>query len=103
MMTRFHYYNHLAEEWLSGTCEDLGMSYTEGLSADIGSPRFTPSSSRASSAGIAEKKSDLRTALLTDEHDRRDGFQEFYQNLVNSCNVLVQAMNLEDRFATPIW
>jgi hypothetical protein len=55
MMTRFHYYDHLAEEWLRGTCEDLGMFYTEGLSADIGSPRFTPSSSRASSAGIAEK------------------------------------------------
>ena len=34
VMSCFHYYDHLAEEWLRGTCEDLGMSFVEGLSVD---------------------------------------------------------------------
>ena len=34
MMTCFHYYDHLAEAWLRATCEDLGMAYMEGRTAD---------------------------------------------------------------------
>lgn len=31
MMTCFHYYDNLAEDWLRDMSEDLGMSYVEGL------------------------------------------------------------------------
>jgi multimeric flavodoxin WrbA len=189
VMSCFHYYDHLAEEWLRGTCEDLGMSFVEGLSVDntdllkpafragmrffmrefhaacsartpvvrqsrvltdVRSPRFAPSAAGAPPAGAAEKKSDLRTVLLTDERgkdgnlsrmidvfreaypnrvevvdindfpyeggcqgclrcelvgecDRHDGFQAFYRDLVNSCDVLVHAMNLEGRYLAPVW
>ena len=34
--------------------------------------------------------------------DRKDGF-EFYLNLVNTCDVLVFGMNIEDRYLKPIW
>ncbi len=34
MMTCFHYYDYLAEEYLRGTSEDLGMLYIEGRTAD---------------------------------------------------------------------
>lgn len=34
MMTCFHYYDHLAEDWLRSTSEDLGMAYVEGRTAD---------------------------------------------------------------------
>lgn len=40
---------------------------------------------------------------LVGECDRKDGFQAFYQNLVNSCDVLVHAMNLEGRYLKPVW
>ncbi len=40
---------------------------------------------------------------LVGECDRKDGFQVFYQDLVNSCDVLVHAMNLEGRFLKPVW
>jgi len=44
----------------------------------------------------------LRCELVGD-CDRKDGFQAFYQNLVNSCDVLVHAMNLEGRYLKPVW
>ncbi|MCX7030288.1 MAG: NAD(P)H-dependent oxidoreductase [Spirochaetes bacterium] len=189
VMSCFHYYDHLAEEWLRGTCEDLGMSFVEGMTADdtdmlrpefrasmrfflhefhlacvsktpverkslvLSDARslwFAPPPRGTAATGPAEKKQDLRTVLLTDEHrkdgnlsrmievfldaypnrvevvdinefpyegacrgclrcelvgecDRHDGFQSFYQNLENSCDVLVQAMNLEGRFVAPVW
>lgn len=34
MMTCFHYYDHLAEDWLRAMSEDLGMFYLEGRTAD---------------------------------------------------------------------
>ena len=34
VMSCFHYYDNLAEEWLRGACEDLGMAFVEGLSVD---------------------------------------------------------------------
>jgi hypothetical protein len=40
---------------------------------------------------------------LVGECDRKDGFQEFYLNLVNTCDVLVFGMNIEDRYLKPIW
>lgn len=40
---------------------------------------------------------------LVGECDRKDGFQAFYQNLVNSCDVLVHAMNLEGRYLKAVW
>ena len=190
MMTCFHYYDHLAEDWLRSTSEDLGMAYVEGRTADnmdmlikthrasmrffmndfvsacrnrdpVGrkfmplpetkSPRFSPAlinESREANPKLAEPK--LRTVLLTDEihqdgnlsrmldvfmdaypheievidinefpyeagcHgclkcelvgecDRKDGFQDFYLNLVNTCDVLVFGMNIEDRYLKPIW
>lgn len=185
VMSCFHYFDNLAEQWLYGTCEDLGMHWMEGFSVDntdllkaefrssmrffmqefhqatreraplirrsnvltaTESPRFIPQVK--SPAG--EKKKDLHTILLTDEKnadgnlsamikvflasypneveivdindfpyegacqgclrcelvgpcDRKDGFQEFYVNLVNSCDVLVHAMNIEGRYLKSIW
>lgn len=194
VMSCFHYYDHLAEEWLRGTCEDLGMPFIEGISVDntdllkpdyrtslrffmsefhracgsktpvarktrvlegFQSPRFRLSDMTAAQADAgklpgSEKKTDLRTVLLTDERgkdgnlsamidaflqaypnsvdvvdindfpyegacqgclrcelvgdcDRKDSFQKFYQDLVNSCDVLVHAMNIEGRYLKPIW
>lgn len=193
VMSCFHYYDHLAEEWLRGTCEDLGMPFIEGLSVDNEDmlkpeirasmrffmaefhractsrapvarktapitdprpPRFSPagmaSTPSTPNTGVAQKNPDLRTVLLTDERgkdgnlsrmidaflaaypnrvevvdindfpyegacqgclrcelvgdcDRKDGFQQFYQDLVNSCDVLVQAMNIEGRYLAPVW
>jgi multimeric flavodoxin WrbA len=40
---------------------------------------------------------------LVGECDRNDGFQEFYMNLVNSCDVLVFGMNIEERYLKPVW
>ena len=40
---------------------------------------------------------------LVGECDRKDGFQEFYSNLVNTCDVLVFGMNLEERYLRPVW
>ena len=34
MMTCFHYYVHLAENWLRGMSEDRGMAFIEGRTAD---------------------------------------------------------------------
>ena len=185
VMSCFHYYDHLAEEWLRGTCEDLGISFIEGMSVDnkdllskefrtsmrffmsefhlackqkvpvprksrilehIDSPRFAPSPNRE----ISGKKTDIRTVILTDEKgkdgnlsrmievfaaaypnqieivdindfpyegacqgclrcelvgdcDRKDGFQKFYQDLVNTCDVLIHAITVEDRYLKPIW
>jgi multimeric flavodoxin WrbA len=190
MMTCFHYYDQLAEDWLRGTSEDLGMYYIEGRTADnldmlnkthrssmrffmddfvsscrnrypverkfmplpeTKSPIFSPGQMtvpQAANPDLEEPK--LRTVLLTDEihkdgnlsrmldvfmdayphtievidindfpyeagcHgclkcelvgecDRKDGFQEFYLNLVNTCDVLVFGMNIEDRYLKPIW
>ncbi len=191
MLTCFHYYDHLAEEWLRSTSEDLGMSFIEGRTADsedmlkaehrasmrffmheflaacrkkapverksavlsgLPSPRFTPSTPpRAASTGTpAAKEAAPRTVLLTDEFrqdgnlsamidvfiaayphpvevvdindfpyeagchgclrcelvgacDRKDGFQQFYTDLVNTCDVLVFGMNLEGRYLKPVW
>ena len=190
MMTCFHYYDQLAEDWLRGTSEDLGMSYVEGRTADnmdmlnkthrssmrffmngfvsscrnrypverkfmplpeMKSPRFSPGQTTAAQAADPDLEvPKLRTVLLTDEihkdgnlsrmldvfmdayphtievidinefpyeagcHgclkcelvgecDRKDGFQEFYLNLVNTCDVLVFGMNIEDRYLKPIW
>lgn len=186
MMTCFHYYDHLAEQYLRGMCEDRGMLFVEGRTADnedmlklehragmrffiqdfiqtcrnrlpverrfmplpdVPSPRFTPSSIISSSTA---KQKVLRTVLLTDEvhqdgnlsrmidvfldayphevevinindypyesacHgclrcelvgecDRKDGFQDFYLKLVNTCNVLIFGMNTEERYLKPIW
>lgn len=185
VMSCFHYFDNLAEQWLYGTCEDLGMHFIEGFSVDNAdllkadfrasmrffmqefhqacinrsvvirrssvlrnesSPPFKPQLKNAAE----EKKKGLRTVLLTDEKntdgnlsamikvfisaypnevevvdindfpyegacqgclrcelvgpcDRKDGFQDFYQNLVNTCDVLVHAMNIEDRYLKPIW
>lgn len=190
MMTCFHYYDQLAEDWLRGMSEDLGMYYIEGRTADnldmlnkthrssmrffmddfvsscrnrypverkfmplpeTKSPIFSPGQMtvpQAADPDLEEPK--LRTVLLTDEihkdgnlsrmldvfmdayphkievidindfpyeagcHgclkcelvgecDRKDGFQEFYLNLVNTCDVLVFGMNIEDRYLKPIW
>lgn len=190
MMTCFHYYDHLAEDWLRGTSEDLGMSYMEGRTADnedmlhkahrasmrffmddfvsacrsrlpverkfmpltqMKSPRFSPTQITEPKTAVPEPDTaKLRTVLLTDEihqdgnlsrmldvfiesyphpveiidindfpyeagcHgclkceltgecDRKDGFQEFYLNLVNTCDVLVFGMNIEDRYLKPVW
>lgn len=205
MMTCFHYYDHLAEDYLRGMSEDLGMSFMEGRTADnmdmlkqehrasmrffmhefieacrnklpverkfmplgdLKSPTFRPgkkndsTQSKAESRKAGSRESDLekadlkqaapRTVLLTDEYrkdgnlsrmievfmgayphpievvdindfpyeagchgclrcelvgecDRKDGFQEFYLNLVNTCDVLVFGMNIEDRYLKPIW
>ena len=185
VMSCFHYFDNLAEQWLYGTCEDLGMHFMEGFSVDnidllkaefrssmrffmqefhqatlnrtvmvrrsnvlkdVSSPVFKPTLGEASAA----KKRDIRTVLLTDEQntdgnlsamikvflaaypnevevvdindfpyegacqgclrcelvgpcDRKDGFQDFYQNLVNTYDVLVHAMNIEGRYLKPIW
>ena len=185
VMSCFHYFDNLAEQWLYGTCEDLGMHFMEGFSVDDtdllkadfrasmrffmqefhqacinrsvvirrssvlrneSSPPFKPQLKNTTE----EKKKDLRTVLLTDEKntdgnlsamikvfisaypnevevvdindfpyegacqgclrcelvgpcDRKDGFQDFYQNLVNTCDVLVHAMNIEGRYLKPIW
>lgn len=40
---------------------------------------------------------------LVGDCDRKDGFQEFYMNLVNTCDVLIFGMNLEERYLKPIW
>jgi multimeric flavodoxin WrbA len=190
MMTCFHYYDQLAEDWLRGMSEDLGMYYIEGRTADnldmlnkthrssmrffmddfvsscrnrypverkfmplpeTKSPIFSPGQMtvpQAANPDLEEPK--LRTVLLTDEihkdgnlsrmldvfmdayphtievidindfpyeagcHgclkcelvgecDRKDGFQEFYLNLVNTCDVLVFGMNIEVRYLKPIW
>lgn len=190
MMTCFHYYDHLAEDWLRAMSEDRGMSYIEGRTADnmdmlkkthrasmrffmndfvstccnrfpverkfmplpeTESPRFIPTqitASKDANSDFGVQK--LRTVLLTDEihkdsnlsrmidvfmdayphtieiidindfpyeagcHgclkcelvgdcDRKDGFQEFYMNLVNTCDVLIFGMNLEERYLKPIW
>lgn len=190
MMTCFHYYDQLAEDWLRGMSEDLGMSYIEGRTADnmdmlnkthrasmrffmndfvsscrnrypverkfmplpeTKSPRFSPCQTTAPQGADPDlEQPKLRTVLLTDEvhkdgnlsrmldvfidayphtievidinefpyeagcHgclkcelvgecDRKDGFQEFYLNLVNTCDVLVFGMNIEDRYLKPIW
>lgn len=185
VMSCFHYYDHLAEEWLRGTCEDLGVSFIEGLSVDnkdLLQPEFRSSmrffmhefhtaskhkipvprkslpivsntmkrSEPVIVDSIQEPRKDLKTVLLTDEYkkdgnlsrmidvflsaypsqvevinindfpyegacqgclrcelvgecDRKDGFQQFYQDLVNSCDVLIHAMNIEGRFLTPVW
>ena len=185
VMSCFHYFDNLAEQWLYSVCEDLGMHFIEGFSVDntdmlkpefrssmrffmqefhracvehspvvrrsrelqdTESPRFVPSMKLSTT----HRNSDVRTVLLTDEiHkdgnlsamidvfiaaypnevqivdindfpyegacrgclrcelvgecDRKDGFQEFYQNLVNSCDVLVHAMNLDGRYLKSIW
>ncbi|HPG87314.1 MAG TPA: NAD(P)H-dependent oxidoreductase [Spirochaetales bacterium] len=187
MMTCFHYYDHLAEAWLRATCEDLGMAYMEGRTADnmdmlrndhrasmrffmrefveacrSRSPlerKYAPLSDRpsprfelAATGAIAKdgQKAAPRTVLLTDEYrkdgnlsrmidafvdaypypvevvdindfpyeagchgclrcelvgecDRKDGFQEFYLNLVDTCDALVFGMNLEGRYLRPVW
>ncbi|MDX9826972.1 MAG: hypothetical protein RBT73_04435 [Spirochaetia bacterium] len=195
VMSCFHYYNHLAEEWLRGTCEDLGMAFIEGFSVDnkdmlkpefrasmrffmsefhracatkapvarktkplenTPSPKFLPAATEAATPAaaaqtkVSTKNTDLRTMLLTDERDgegnlsrmieafvkaypntveivdindfpyegacqgclrcelvgdcdREDGFQKFYQDLVNSCDVLVHAMNTEGFYLKPVW
>ncbi len=191
MLTCFHYYDHLAEEWLRSTSEDLGMLFIEGRTADsedmlkaehrasmrffmhefletcrkkapverksaelsgLPSPRFTPSTSprAAGTVAPAAKEAAPRTVLLTDEFrqdgnlsamidvfiaayphpvevvdindfpyeagchgclrcelvgecDRKDGFQQFYTDLVNTCDVLVFGMNLEGRYLKPVW
>jgi multimeric flavodoxin WrbA len=185
VMSCFHYYDHLAHQYLSGTCEDLGMHWMEGFSVDNtdllkvefrSSMRFfmqefhqackkrAPLVRRSSvvrrepalvfkpqiGIGQTEKQKDLRTVLLTDEKnadgnlsamiqtflsaypnevevvdindfpyegacqgclkcelvgpcDRNDGFQDFYQNLVNTCDVLVYAMNIEGRYLKSVW
>ncbi len=190
MMTCFHYYDHLAEDWLRGMSEDLGMFFMEGRTADnmdmlkkahrasmrffmhdfvdacrnrspverkfmpvpaASSPRFTPAPIPATpDARPDPAQSRLRTVLLTDEMnqdgnlsrmidvfkdayphpieiidinnfpyeagchgclkcelvgdcDRKDGFQEFYMKLVNTCDVLLFGMNIEDRYLKPIW
>ncbi|NLV50321.1 MAG: iron-sulfur protein [Clostridiales bacterium] len=190
MMTCFHYYDHLAENWLRAKSEDLGMSYLEGRTADntdmLGkdnrasmrffmhefletcrnksvverrfmplketkSPEFKPSRvTEPVSSKSAAQGASLKTVLLTDEYrkdgnlsamidvfidayphpvevvdindfpyeagchgylrcelvgecDRKDGFQDFYVNLVNSCDVLLFGMNTQDRFLKPIW
>lgn len=190
MMTCFHYYDHVAEEWLRGTSEDLGMYYIEGRTADnmdmlkeqhrysmryfmhefleacrnrapverkfmplpaTESPKFVPYPARDAVATKPDTgKPFPKTVLLTDEYgqegnlsrmiqvfernyphpiqvvdinkfpyeagchgclrcelvgecDRKDGFQEFYLNLVNTCDVLIFGMNLEGRYLKPIW
>jgi len=177
VMSCFHYFDNLAEQWLYGTCEDLGMHFLEGFSVDNidllkadfrTSMRFfmqefhqatlnrSPVIQRSTilenkkppafkpqlKQDAGGKKHDLRTVLLTDEQntdgnlsamikvflaaypnevevvdfndfpyegackgclrcelvgpcDRKDGFQDFYQNLVNTCDVLVHAMSIE--------
>lgn len=190
MMTCFHYYDHLAEDWLRGMSEDLGMFYIEGRTADnmdmlkkghrasmrffmhefleacrnqqpverkfmplpeTKSPVFKPNRILDQSPPKSDaQKTAPRTVLLTDEYkkdgnlsrmidvfmdayphpievvdinsfpyeagchgclrcelvgdcDRKDGFQEFYLNLVNTCDVLVFGMNIEDRYLKLIW
>lgn len=190
MMTCFHYYDNLAEDWLRGMSEDLGMYYLEGRTADnmdmlkmkqrdsmrffmqefidtcrqhrVVERKYLPISyndSRPFRPGVLATPSDRpsprtdavpKTVLLTDETgkdgnlsrmidvfvstypypveivdindfpyeagchgclkcelvgecDRKDGFQAFYFNLVNSCDVLVFGMNLEDRYIRPVW
>lgn len=190
MMTCFHYYDHLAEDWLRGTSEDLGMRFMEGRTADntdmlgeehrasmrffmhefvqacrehavverkfmplpsSGSPAFKPGKLGAVDVRAGEKGAGMpRTVLLTDESgkernlsrmidvfidayphpvevvdinefpyesgchgclrcefvgecDRTDGFQDFYLNLVDTCDVLVFGMNIEDRYLAPVW
>lgn len=190
MMTCFHYYDHLAEDWLRSMSEDLGMSYQEGRTADnmdmlkkkhrasmcffmhefieacrnktplerkfsplpdVQSPFFKARAlSESSTAKTASGSAAPRTVLLTDEinqdgnlsrmidvfmdayphpvevvdintfpyeagcHgclrcelvgdcERKDGFQDFYMDLVNTCDVLLFGMNLEDRYLKPIW
>lgn len=190
MMTCFHYYDHLAEAYIRGMSEDLGMLFIEGRTADnmdmlnekhrasmrffmhefieacrnripverkfmpvdhTKSPVFRP---RKAVDPAAQKThpggSTPRTVLLTDEYlkggnlsrmidvfmdaypypvevvdindfpyeaachgclrcelvgecDRKDGFQEFYLNLVNTCDVLVFGMNIGDRYLKPVW
>lgn len=34
VMSCFHYFDHLAQDWLQGTCEDLGMPFFEGFNVD---------------------------------------------------------------------
>ncbi|MDD3989494.1 MAG: NAD(P)H-dependent oxidoreductase [Bacteroidales bacterium] len=190
MITCFHYYDHLAEEWLRGMSEDLGMAYIEGRTADnenmlnkdhradmrffmnnfvnscrnrypverkfmplpeAPSPRFDPNpAAKPQITKSNPEHTDLRTVLLTDEFheagnlskmidifldsypypvevidinqfpyesgchgclkcelvgecDRKDGFQDFYMNLVNNCDVLVFGMNIEGRYLRPVW
>jgi multimeric flavodoxin WrbA len=185
VMSCFHYFDHLAEQWLYSTCEDLGMRLMEGFSVDntdllkpefrssmrffmqefhracvnrspvirrsrelqnAPSPQFMPTLQPENT----KKHTDIRTVLLTDEIDQNgnlsemikvfraaypnevevvnindfpyegackgclrcelvgecdhhDGFQDFYQNLVNSCDVLIHAMNLDGRYLKSIW
>ena len=190
MITCFHYYDHLSEDWLRGMSEDRGMAYIEGRTADNAdmlnrdhrasmrffmnnfvnscrnrypverkfvplpetqSPRFNPNPvAEPEKAKSNPEHTSLRTVLLTDEihkngnlskmidvfldayphpvevidinqfpyeagcHgclrcelvgecDRKDGFQDFYMNLVNDCDVLVFGMNIEERYLKPIW
>ncbi|NCB24983.1 MAG: iron-sulfur protein [Bacteroidia bacterium] len=189
MLTCFHYYDQLAEDWLRAMSEDLGMAYIEGRTADnmdmlkkehrasmrffmhefleacrnkypverkfvpltdTQSPEFIPARMTDSSSKRNAAESAPKTVLLTDEYrkegnlsrmidvfidaypypievidikdfpyeagchgclrcelvgecDRKDGFQDFYVNLVNTCDVIVYAMNLEDRYLRPIW
>ena len=190
MMTCFHYYDNLAEDWLRGMCEDLDMSYIEGRTADnmdmlkrqhrdsmrffmheflevchnkypverkfmplpeTKSPSFTPRPLPDSNPSRNNSNHNTpRTVLLTDEYqkdgnlsrmidvfidaypypievvdindypyesgcygclrcelvgecERKDGFQVFYLNLVNTCDVLVFGMNIEDRYLKPVW
>jgi len=191
MLTCFHYYDHLAEEWLRSTSEDLGMSFIEGRTADsedmlkaehrasmrffmhefldacrrkapverksaplsgLPSPRFTPSMPQMATGAVTPAPGNPvpRTVLLTDEYrqdgnlsamidvfiaayphpvevvnindfpyeagchgclrcelvgecDRKDGFQQFYADLVNTCDVLVFGMNTEGRYLKPVW
>lgn len=190
MMTCFHYYDHLAEDWLRATSEDLGMAYIEGRTADNAdmlkeehrasmrffmhefldacrqkraaerkfmplpvskSPVFkpVPLGNQNLTKAVTGSPSP-RTVLLTDEYKkdgnlsrmidvfvdayphpvevvdindfpyeagcdgclrcelvgecvRKDGFQNFYLNLVNTCDALVFGMNIEDRYLRLVW
>ena len=189
MMTCFHYYDHLAEDWIRSTSEDLGMFYLAGRTADNvdmldeahrasmrwfmqdfleacrtrqpaerkfmpppneSSPKFQPDMTKTDSPSAKTKDDSLRTVLLTDEVNkdknlssmidvfvsayphpveiidindfpyeagcdgclkcelmgecsRNDGFADFYINLVDTCDVLVFGMNIEDRYLALIW
>ncbi len=195
MMTTFHYYDHLAEDWLRGMSEDRGMFFIEGRTADnedmlnkdhrssmrffmkhfvnacryrlpverkfmplpaTESPRFIPNSMSTSEVTSSSQTAQnpnqkvFRTVLLTDEinqdgnlsrminvfldayphpvevvdineypfeagcHgclrcelvgdcERKDGFQDFYLNMVETCDVLIFGMNTEERYLKPVW
>lgn len=192
MMTCFHYYDHLAEDWIRGISEDLKMNFIEGRTADnvdmlnkehrasmlyfmnnfieacinkypvekkfisiakVKSPKFTPKKiekNKKKNIELNKEISTIKTVLLTDEVNKNknlskminvfldqyphpveiidinkfpyesachgclkcelvgecqieDGFQDFYLNLVETCDVIVFGMNIEDRYLKPIW